>query len=658
MHVHAPLRAHALIPFALLTLCCAAALADEPDLEPGPGPVLVLDPLVVTATGYEVPEEDLGNSLTVITRQDIEEQHFRTLPEALRTVPGVAIVQSGPMGTQTSAFTRGGNSDQTLVLLDGRPIGDPSTPNGQVDLAGIPLSNVEKIEVLRGPGASIYGSQAQAGVINIITRRGEGPVSVTAQAEFGTQNTFNQSLNANGQVEGVGFNANFNALYTDGFDITPTEYRPAGVGSERDGFREYNGSFSLNGDLSETLSASAYFGIEDARVDLDLSPEDPNSEQKTLNYFVNGTLEGRFLERRWLPKLSFGFADFDRRTTDAPDALSSTDIDTTQRGSRADLDFRNDFVLDRMNTVTLGAGLQRESFKQTGYSNYSGYVIDNDSSAKRLIWAAYAQHRLNYQDWFFLTSNVRGNIVEKSDNAATFSVTPLVRIEETGTTLHGSVGTGFQAPSLYELYGYSPTSGGTAFYGNPDLKPQRNFSWEIGARQDLFGGGLGLGATYFNNHFDDAIVTVYDSAFNSTTVNNQDIDAQGVETFVEVTPFEALYVRFDYTFTHTDVLDSEPSQALRRPKHQFNVTAAYDVTDYLQLTGNLLTVGGRQDIGYYGGYINPKPYTVLNLAANVRILENLEAYVQGNNVTDTAYEPADGFAGPGAQAIFGVRARF
>ncbi len=635
--------------------------AEEVDPAAEDLPPVELDPIVVTATGFPVPQEDLGNSVSVITRQEIEEQHFRTLPEALRSVPGMAVVQSGPTGTQTSVFTRGGNANQTLVLLNGRPIGDPAAPNGQIDLAGIPLASVERIEVVRGPGASLYGSQAQAGVINIITSRGKGPLRVMGQAEFGSQNTFNQTVNASGAAAGVGYDVTFNELYTDGFDTTPARLRPAGVGSEADGFREYNGSVALDGELARGLTGRAYFGIVNSRVDLDLTPEDPNAEQNVLNYFFNGALEGNYYDGLWRPTLAFGFADFANHTTDAPDALSTTRIDTKQNGSRIDIDLRNDFYVDDDNIVTLGGGFQREGFRQTGYSDYGGYIIDNDSDASRYLYNIYGQHRFSYEDWFSLTSNLRGNVVEKSGNALTYSVTPLFYLSETGTTLHGSVGSGFQAPSLYELYGYSPTNYDTAFRGNPDLDPERNFSWEIGLRQDFFDQRLGLGATYFHNTFKDAIVTIYDASFNATTVNNQDIKAQGVETFIETSPFESLYFRLDYTFTHSQVLDDDPTtpeQAIRRPKHQINAVAAFDVTDYLQLSANLLTVAGRQDIGYYGGYVTPKPYTVVNLNANFQILENLDAYVQINNLTDTQYEPAVGFEGPGTQGIFGVRARF
>ncbi|MEO1192838.1 MAG: TonB-dependent receptor [Pseudomonadota bacterium] len=635
--------------------------AEEGPITAGSADVVAIDPLVVTATGFPVPEDELGNSVTVITRQEIEEQHLRTLPDALRRVPGMSVVQSGGQGAQTSVFTRGGNSNQTLILLNGRPIGDPSTPNGQIDLAGIPLANVERVEVVRGPGASLYGSQAQAGVINIITRQGEGPFTATGQAEFGTQNTFNQTANVNGTSGPVGYDVTFNALRTRGFNTTPARLESAGVAAEDDGFREYNGAVALNGDISDQLSARAYFGISDARFDLDTVPDDPNAEQRTRDIFVDAALEGSFMNGFWQPTLAFGFADFHRSTTDDADANSATIVDTTQDGSRIDIELRNDFLINDTNLVTLGGGIQRESFKQSGFSNFSGFIIDNDSDADRLQGNVFGQHRFSFDDRFFLTSNIRGSFIEDTGNAVTFSVTPLVTFPETGTTFHGSVGTGFRAPSLFELFGFSPTNFNTAFRGNPDLDPERNFSWEIGARQDLFNQRLGFGATYFNNSFKDAIVTVFDASFNSTTENADTLDTQGVEAFVEVNPFDSLYFRFDYTFTHSDLDDDNPTtptQALRRPKHQINAVAAYDVTDWFQLTGNLLTVGGRQDIGLFGGFENPKPYTIINLAANFTLLENLEFYVQGNNVTNQEYEPAVGFAGPGAQAIFGIRARF
>ena len=185
-----------------------------------------LPTLVVTPTKAPVPLDEVGSSITVITREVIEEQNFQTLPDLLKAVPGLHVVQGGPQGALTSVFTRGSNSNQTLVLLNGRPIGDPSATNGAFNFAHLPLFNVEQVEVLRGPASALYGSKAIGGVINIITRRGEGEPSFGAQVEIGTQATLNTIVNANGRLAGIGYDLTLSRLATDGFSVTPEDIRP------------------------------------------------------------------------------------------------------------------------------------------------------------------------------------------------------------------------------------------------------------------------------------------------------------------------------------------------------------------------------------------------------------------------------------------------
>ena len=240
----------------------------------------------------------------------------------------------------------------------------------------------------------------------------------------------------------------------------------------------------------------------------------------------------------------------------------------------------------------------------------------------------------------------------------TFTLTPLYHFKESGTKIRGSVGTGYKAPSLYELYGFSPTSFGNAFVGNPDLEPERSFGWEVGFDQALFEDRLILGATYFRSEIRDAINTEFDPmTFDSTTVNNRDLSVQGLELYLDVMPVDSVRLHLDYTFTHTE-LDDSGKQALRRPKHQVNGTLALDITDELTVTGNATLVGGRRDIGYYGGEKEMPAYTVINAAISYDLLDGVTAYARAENLLDEDYESADGFQGAGLRLLVGLRASY
>lgn len=623
-----------------------------------------LPTLVVTPTGGSpVPEEEVGNSLTVITAQEIEEQHYETLPEALRAVPGLHVVQSGPNGALTSVFTRGANSNQTLVLLNGRPIGDPSASNGAFNFAHLPLFNVQQIEVLRGPASALYGSQAIGGVVNIITKGGEGEPSVGGLVEVGTKNSLTTVANANGRFEGIGFDLTLSRLHTDGFSITPDNLRPSGAADEADGYTNLSGSLALDAELTETLSASFFGAIVDTEMEVDTDPEDPDSREVTRQIFLDGALAGSFFDGVWRPTLSAGYSDYERNDRDWPDNLdllgfgfNSSDVDN--EGSRWNVELRNDIAIDENNVLSIGGRFEQERFSSEGVSDFAGFVITQDSEAERDTWSVYGQHRFSWDDRFFVTGSLRYDAPEDSDNALTWSIAPLYHHKETGTKIRGSVGTAFKAPSLYELYGFSPTNFGNAFRGNPDLDPERSFGWEVGVEQSLFDERVIVGATWFHNDIEDAINTVFTPTFDSTTVNNRDLETYGLEAFIDVVPVESVHLRLAYTFTETEFQD-DGSRAFRRPRHQFNGTLAIEIVEGLTVTGNVLAAGERYDLDYNSGApIKPEAYTLVNMAVDYEVIEGLSVFARAENLLDAEYETADGFAGEGVQLFVGLRARY
>ena len=576
-------------------------------------------------------------------------------------MPGLHVVQGGPQGALTSVFTRGSNSNQTLVLLNGRPIGDPSASNGAFNFAHLPLFNVEQVEVLRGPASALYGSKAIGGVINILTRQGEGEPKFGAQVEVGTQNTLNTIANANGRLAGIGYDLTLSRLATDGFSATADNLTPPGATVEADGYRNLAGSLALDAQLTETLTASFFGAILDTRADVDYSEEDPNGREITRQYLADAALAGSFFEGFWRPTLSFGYSNYARNDKDEPDPFDSfgpASADVDNRGWRASVELQNDFVIDAQNTLTLGSEFERESFSAKGQSDFGGgFIVTQDSEADRNSVGVYAIHRFNWEQRFFLSSAVRFDQPENSDSAITYTLSPLYHFKDSGTKVRGSVGTGFKAPSLYELYGFSPTSFGNAFVGNPDLEPERSFGWEVGLDQMLFDDRVQIGATYFRSEIEDAINTVFDSSFNSSTVNNRDLSVQGAELYLDIVPIDSVRLNLNYTFTHTE-FDDTGKQALRRPKHQVNATLAIDITDELTITGNALIVGGQRDIGYYGGEKAMPAYTVINAAISYDLFDGVTAYARAENLLDEDYETADGFQAPGVRLLVGLRASY
>ena len=183
--------------------------------------------IVVSATLIETPINEIGSTVTVVTGKEIERDQKRTLPDVLRTVPGLNIVQTGGPGGKTSVFMRGSNSNHTKVIIDGIDANDPSQ-DGVFDFGQVLTSDIERVEVLRGPQSSLYGSDSIGGVINIVTKSGEGPAQFTGQLEAGSFDTFNQSAGVRGSVSRFRYSFNVAHFLVDDTPVTPLDLLPPG----------------------------------------------------------------------------------------------------------------------------------------------------------------------------------------------------------------------------------------------------------------------------------------------------------------------------------------------------------------------------------------------------------------------------------------------
>lgn len=616
-----------------------------------------LAPIVVTPTRDARPLEGAPGTTSVITRAEIEEKQYRDLGEALKEVPGLRVVALGPAGTQTSVFLRGMNSNHVLVLQDGQKIvADPSTPNGAFNFAHMPLDNVERIEVLRGPLAALYGSQAMGGVINIITRDGGAAPSASILAEYGTRDSFRGRFDANGQVGALGFALSAGAFDSDGDDITPGRYRPAGDDAEDDGYTRFNASARIDVPLGETLDLTAFGEVIDTEKELDTSANDPDSREETTTINSYAALKGTFFDGIYRPTLTVSYSRSERDDFDDPDSLDGffpTTVRTERTGEVASAALQNDLDLGEHNTVTLGLEYVHETLDSSGFSDFGGFVITNMTDVDQDRGSVYLQDSLTYGG-LDLVAGARWDIVEAYPDQVTWNVSPSYRFAETGTTIRGSVGTGFKIPSLFERFGVQPNNFGSTFMGNPDLDPERSFGFELGFEQRLLKDRVVFGATYFQSDVEDSIQTVFDGLGNSTTVNNVDLDIRGVETFVTVEPVDWAHVTVSYTFTDAED-ESTGEQALRRPRHKIAADASFDVTERGQVSLGLVHLAGIRDVGYNGGMVNLDDYTVVRAAASYEVHEGVEVFSRIENLFDADYETADGFKGPGLEAFLGVR---
>jgi len=617
------------------------------------------DPIVVTATRVATPIEQIGSSVTVITADEIARKQWHTIADALASVPGLSVAQSGGPGAQASVFTRGTNSNHTLVLIDGVKASDPSSPNGAYDFGNMLLDDVERIEVVRGPQSTLYGSDAIGGVINVITRKGGGTFKSYGRIEGGSFRTLSGAAGLHGSEGSVRYALNLAHAESDGQDITPVRLR-AGAPEENDGYRNTTLTANLGFSPSSNTELNFLSRFTEALSQLDVgSGEDADSETTARQATVRAEARGTFFDGFWRPLLAISDTVHHRQNVNERQSTLGDEDHTQFNGEREKIELQNDFYLGKANILTLGVESEKETMKSSGTSVYGSsfgdFVITQNTNVSARSRSLYALDQLSLGNRWHVSAGARWDDYDSFDPVVTYRVAPIYVIPETATKLKASYGTGFKAPSLFERYGSSPTNYGTAYTGNPNLLPEESTGWEVGVEQAAWGGRVDSGMTYFSNRIENLIQTIYLPSFDSTTVNISQAETWGGEFFVAMRPATNIQLHVDYTYTRTQ--DPAGLELLRRPRHNAKLDMEYRLTTQDRLTLEALYMGERQDIDRISGLrVTDGDYTLVNLAASTDLSRHLTLFGRINNLFNRDFEPVNGFQGLGRGLFVGIRA--
>lgn len=619
------------------------------------------NPVVVTATRIATPQSQIGSSVSVITAEQIARRQYKTVAGALRSLPGVDVVQAGGPGQQTSVFIRGASSSHTLVLIDGINITDPSHPTGAVDFSGLLLDNVERIEVVRGAQSTLYGANAIGGVINIITRKGQGDPRATLTLQAGNQATNYQQVGVDGAASRFNYSLSGTHLKTHGDSVTPEDLRN-GLPAEADHYRNETLSARLGVQATDSVDFSFTGRYINDQTGIDPEAgfgtiEDADAELRNRELFVRGAAHALLLDGRWDATLASSYIDYNRRNDNSRTDPFATLQQTRFQGDTLEFSTNNDLYLNQANTLTLGGGTKRERMNNDGFSDFGGFIVSELSSASARTNYAYAQDQLNLGERLFGTAGVRLDDRDDFGSELTYRLTGVYQHTPSGTRFNASVGTGFRPPSLFELYGFTPNNFGSAYSGNPDLEAEKSFGWELGVEQSLVSDRLQVGLTWFRNDIENLIETVFDASFNSTPENINKVHLRGVESFVAAQLSKRLSSRIDYTFTDASVSDNSDRPLLRRPRHKASANLAYAASDKASIDLSADYVGERKDIDRVTGAVKEvSDYTVFNAATTYQLYPALRLEARIENLLDTHYEPADGFAALGRYILLGFTA--
>ncbi len=654
-----------------ITLVACASLA-PPTLAQANDPDR--DIVVVTGSATPIEYEKMGQALTVISGDLIEDQGYSYVPDVMRQVPGLAVSQGGAAGSLTQIRTRGSEANHTLVLLDGIDVSSPD--QGETDFSTLLTGDLARIEVLRGPQSGLYGSNALAGVVNLISRRDIDGHYVSVGAEGGSFNTYQLQGNA-GFGSGDDYaSVGFHALTSDGYDIsrdTTAQGVPAVSLGGRTGDKEgnsiatvdlrggkaINDTFRING-MARYLNKTSDLDGQAYNDPIPGQTYDDASDTRHKQFLAGASATLSLLDGKWETTGSASYVDERRRgsSSNFPFLLpgqtpTADDLDDPLSLNGAD-STRTKFTLQ--STYEFG-GPGLLSYV-TGFVENKKETYDNPFTARdesRELTGVGAQYRGEFAQQFYLLATARHDDNASFDDADTYSLAGAWVIPGTGTRLHASIGTGVTNPTFFETFGFDPGS----FVGNPDLVPEESEGWDAGVEQTLLKGLAVIDLSYFEAKLENEIYTDFGPPpdYPSTPANrtNQS-DRSGWEASFSIHPTDDI----DIIGSWTNLDATEPAGIeIRRPENQGALDASWRIAGGpLQLNLGVTYNGEMLDTDF-GTFLNTAvdPYTLVRLGASWQVSDTIELYGRLENVIDEEYEEVIGFRSPPQAFYIGIRLR-
>ncbi|PYJ73643.1 MAG: hypothetical protein DME75_00945 [Verrucomicrobia bacterium] len=605
--------------------CVARLRASEETVE--------AEPVVVSATRFDIPLDQSPATVSVITSEDLEQKQIERVSDALREVPGLSVVQTGTAGQLTSVFMRGLPSQDMQVLLNGIPINQGLA--GQFDFANLMTDDIDRIEVVRGPQSTLYGPRALAGIIQIFTKRGEGPPTIALNGEAGSYDTFREWMQSEGKIGQFDYSVGASRLDTDNARPNNNYRNTAGItdlGWSPNEQLRIGGLFTYS--LSDTGNPNTIF--DPRPIDHFLTEKwliGPNVDWKATDWWEHKVIFAYDQERQVNDPNQDGFvgptrALFERTTIDYQSDLEAASWLTLTSG----------FFYTRVN-----AGQERPFVSQT-FGPQPTFISDHTQET-----AGFLQATVNIDNFIFVAGGRLDHFNQFGD-VWTYRCAGSYKIDKTNTTLHSSVATGFSPPSSQDKI----------FGNNFGLKPEKDLGWDIGVEQRLWENRVIVGATYFHNDLSNVI------GFNGLfkTLNLGAAETQGLEAELRAQPIVDLIFTASYTYldaektSSADISQPQGARLPRRPRNEVYISGSYLWCKRLRTTAEAKFVNAREELNFGGPNFDIEDYSFVNFAAEYEINPHLSIFGRIDNLTNEHYAEVFGFPALGRAAYGGVRVRF
>ncbi|MEZ5909093.1 MAG: TonB-dependent receptor [Hyphomicrobiaceae bacterium] len=639
---------------AVLAMLMLAGAVDEGRAQ-GTG-ATPLEGIIIQSGDLGLAPSDSGTSgtaVTVVSGEQLRRQQVRHVSDALRLVPGLSVSRSGNPAGVTQVRVRGAEGNHVLVMIDGVKAND--TPTGEFDFSDLLVGDIERIEVLRGPQSGLWGSNALAGVINVVTRGGKGPARATLTAEAGAFDMRRVAMALRGGTEAAWGSLSFISYEIGGYNL-------ATFGSERDPARQ--SSFAANGGfrLSPFFSVfggvramSKSFGFDDFGTPPGAVPggftpqilvDAPNRGRKETRV-AYATAQLELLDGRWVQKLTGSFSESDDRSL-----LPGFTFQAGGERRRLTYTSRLAFEVPGLSGVKHAVtGLAEKEWEDFTTSNtFAPAAIER----RRLLDSLALQYTGEVGRMLSLKAAVRLDDSSAFGRFDTWSLSASYTMKPTGSRLHASVGTGVVLPSMYEQFGEFPGF----FTPNPDLRPERSFGWDVGIEQPFLDGRVVVDVTYFDQDLQDEIFSSFAGPPRNLTGRS---DRRGVEVSGRIKPMPGLTIHTSYTFL--DARDGDGLVEVRRPRHAASADAIWTFAGDKARVGLGVVFNGRmRDVvrdafTFAEGRVVLGDYTLVRLTGSYRLTEQLELFARVENLLDQRYQEIYGVNTPGLAAYAGLRLR-
>ena len=631
--------------FLALMLCISFVM---PNIASAQQPDGDMENILVSASLLPITINRSANAITIIDRNEINNRAVVSASDLLRDVAGLAVSRSGAQGSQTQIRMRGGEANHLLVLVDGVEANNPAQSD-EFNWGTLVAAHIERIEIIRGPQSSMLGSDAMAGVVNIITRSADQPLSANAFFETGGFNTQNNGISIGFKDGGFDMRLGVSDLQTDGENISRS-------GSEKDGYENTNlnlkSGWRASDQLRLTFVARQSDGMNeyDADSDFDSLIDDQDNVSKFRSATMQLKADYSSFNGHWQHQLSMAQstnknAEFNQRT---PGTVTDSNKDQYRLVSSLlwdELNHRLSLLIER----------EEEEFQQRGPINDYGVfgIYDPNQSRSRDTDSLALEYRADISEKLTLAVSTRHDDNSEFNSSDTSRVEAIYQINDS-VRLRSAYGTAIKNPTFTERFGFY-----TNFIGNPSLEPEESSNWELGIDQLFNQGGSTLSVTFFNSELENEIDGNFMDpvTFRYTSKNRQGLSKrQGMELTTVNKLNDAVSLNTSYTYT--DSVESDGANRLvdevRRARHIGSLNLSWQAMDSLHINANAQYNGSQMDV-VYPKNVKLADYTVVNLSANYRATPNLDVYVRFDNLLNESYEEVFSYQTLGFSANIGVR---